>query len=1076
MENRCNLSVTLFKSIRFPRAGTARKSIVFMLLFLVSQLAGIVAYAALPQQGTVTGKVTDRLGDAMVGVTITVKGTTQGVTSDINGIYTITGVPSNATLVYRFVGMGTKEVLYTGQPRIDVTLEESSIGMDEVVVVGYATQTKKTLSGAISSVSSADIVRTPAAQLSEALVGKMAGITSRATDARPGRGVNLQIRNMGTPLFVIDGVPYGGPTGMTSFGLPQGSGQDVFNSLAIEDVESITILKDASAALYGFRAANGVILVTTKTGKRSDMPKINVNGYYGMQNFTRFYQPANAGQHVRGLVESEQNLGRDPSLLYTAAELAKWEAGTEPGYKSYDYKDMVVRKNVPQSYINVNASGGSEKSSYYFSISHLDQQSMIRDFSFGRTNMQVNLDASLAKGLKIGTQISTRLEKSHNVGVPGLDDYFNPFLSILTMWPTESPYANDNPAYIHQTHNVNVNPATYKDDITGWLDMYWRSANVNMFAEYDFDNGLKATGSYSYNYANEDFDGFEYTWNAYKYNSVTDTYYTEPGWGNQNPWREKHKRNVVSRFAKFQLNYIKSFGDHNIMAIAAYERSDYDNQYFVVHTVPSNNYVSQMSFSEQDYLADQWNFEARAGYIGRFNYNYKQKYLVELIARYDGSYLYAPDKRWGLFPAASIGWRISDESFFTSTLGNYIDMLKIRASYGQTGSESGVSAFGYLGGYTYGSGSSVLDGNYVIGLVPRGLPVRNLSWVTNTNANFGIDFGILENKITGQFDVFQRTRTGLPASRYDVLLPSEVGYSLPNENLNSDAHRGIEGMIVYASNVGSVNYTIGINGTLARQRALESYKPRFGNSWDEYRNSAENRWSSITWGYDVMGRFQTQEEINAYPVNIDNQGNKTLLPGDFIFRDVNGDGVINAMDQRPIGYSQGATPYMSFGMVNTVNWKGFNLNLDFQGATMMSYNRNWELRFPFQNNGTSPWFMLADRWRREDPYDPTSKWIPGTYPAIRKDNTAHRNYLSTNNFWMININYFRLKNIELGYSLPRSMVSKLGASNIRVYVKATNLFSIDNVKHLEIDPEISSGSGLVYPQAKLMNFGFNLNF
>ncbi len=442
------------------------------------------------------------------------------------------------------------------------------------------------------------------------------------------------------------------------------------------------------------------------------------------------------------------------------------------------------------------------------------------------------------------------------------------------MWPTEAPYANNNPRYINQTHNVNVNPATYKDDITGWVEEVWHAMNINLNAQYDFPFGLTAKVTGSYNYQNEDFDGMEYTYPAYIYNSITGKYADRaPGstvpYGNQNPWREKHKRNVVSRYAQFQLNYAKQLGDHSITAVAAYERSDYDNAYFVVHSIPSNNSVSLMSFSEQDLLQDQWTVEARAGYIARLNYNYKQKYLLELIGRYDGSYLYAPDKRWGFFSGISAGWRVSQEPFFQNV--KFVNDLKLRVSYGETGSESGINAFDYQPGYNYFSGSSIFNGSYVIGLRPRGLPITQLSWVMNRTKNIGIDFSLLSSKITGQFDVFERKRTGLPAGRYDVLLPSEVGYTLPNENLNTDAVRGMEGIVSYNNKAGAVNYSIAVNGSFARLRSLNTYKPRFGNSWEDYLISAEDRWSGVTgtgndnaFGYHVIGRFQSQGEIDKY--------------------------------------------------------------------------------------------------------------------------------------------------------------------------------------------------------------------
>ncbi|PWV56671.1 TonB-dependent receptor [Chitinophaga sp. S165] len=1029
---------------------------------------------------TYSGTVTDSTGIPIPGATVAVRNSNKGVVTKNDGSFTIQATPGT-TIFVSIVGFQTKEVLLGTQTRLQVTVTSQASNLTDIVVVGYGVQRKASVTGAVSTLKSDDLVRTPSTTTSAALVGKMPGITARATDSRPGNGTNIQIRNLGNPLFVIDGVPYTGSTTPTAFGFTTGSGQDIFNNLGLDDIENITILKDASASIYGLRASNGVVLVTTKKGRKNEQPSINLSGYYGFQNFTRYPYPANAGQYVRALLESEQNLGRDPSLLYSPTELSKWEAGTEKGYKSYDYYKEVLRPNVPQYYISANASGGSQRSSYYMSVSRLKQDAVVKDFSFERTNLQANLETSLAKGLKVGTQISGRLEKRHQVGVPGLDDYFNPFLSIFSMWPTESPYANDNPNYIHQTHNVNVNPVTYRDDVTGYVDEWWRGMNVNLNAQYDFGFGLSMKGVYSYNFLNEEFDGFEYTWNAYRYDPVNDNYYTEPGFGNQNPWRERHKRNVISRYAQFQLNFNRKFGSHNISAVAAYELSDYDNSYYVVHTIPSNNYVPTQYLVEQDYLSDEWSLEARAGYIGRINYDYKSKYLLEVLGRYDGSYLYARGKRWGIFPGVSLGWRLSEEPWLKGRFGNALNDLKLRASYGETGSEIGFSngnppnAFDYLSGYNFNQGGAVLNGSYAIGLRPRGLPVTELSWVKNKTINAGIDFTVWNNRITGQVDVFERRRSGLPAARYDVLLPSEVGYSLPNANLNADATRGIEGMVAYTGQTGKVNYSLAVNATYARLRSVSTYKPRFGNAWDQYRNSIEDRWSNVTWGYHVIGRFESEEQIKTYGVDNDGQGNRTELPGDFQYEDVNGDKIINGLDQRPIGYAQGAQPYVSFGINGSVAWKGITLRFDFAGATMQSFLRDWELRYPFQNNGSSPAYMLTDRWHREDPYNPSSRWISGKYPAIRKDNTTHVNY-AVNDFWITNVRYIRLKNLELGYNFSRDLVKRAGLAGLRVYVNGTNLFSLDNVKEYEIDPEISSTNGLVYPQQRLYNFGFNVSF
>ncbi|MEZ0542817.1 SusC/RagA family TonB-linked outer membrane protein [Fibrella arboris] len=1014
---------------------------------------------------TVSGVVSDDKGEGLPGVNVVIKGTTKGATTDAQGQFSINVPDANTVLVVSFVGYKSQEVTVGSQTRLNIKLIADEQALDEVVVVGYGTQSRGTVTGSVAAVKSEDILRTPAVTTSSALVGRVPGITARQTDARPGGATSIQIRNMGTPLYVIDGIV-------------ADAGQ--FNNLGINDVENISILKDGSAAIYGLRAANGVVLVTTKKGKAGQKPVISLSGYQGWQNFTRYPRPANAYQHVRGLAESDQNRGIATTI--TPAELEKWRVGTEKGYQSFDYYNMVMRPNVPQTYLNGSVSGGSDNVSYYVSASHLNQDALIKDFNFQRSNFQANVEAGLSKKLRIGTQISGRIENRFQTGVPGLDDYFNPFLSIFSMWPTERPYANDNPNYIAQTHNVNVNPATYKKEITGTISELWRAAKANFTAQYDFDFGLALKGTYSYNFTNFDFDGFEYTYDAYTYDAKTDTYNVVPGGGNQNPWRERRKRNIVDRFGQLQATYNKQFGDHGLATVLAYERYDTDNKYLVVHTVPPNNYIPLQSFANQDLLIDEWNVTARAGYIGRINYNYKQRYLVEALGRYDGSFLFAPGRRYGFFPGASLGWRASEEDFFkNSGVGKVVSELKLRASYGRTGSDLIndnfiVAPYSYLPGYNFLQGSAIFNGTYVIGVQPRGLPITTLSWINNVSTNVGIDFGLFNGRLSGTFDVFERKRTGLPASQYDVLLPSEVGYTLPNANLNSDVIRGLEGAVNYSGKVGELSYTVGVNATLARLRSLDIYKPRFGNSWDEYRNSAVDRWANINWGYQVEGRFQSQQQIDDYKVDNDGQGNRTQLPGDFIYKDVNGDGLITSLDERPIGYAEGATPYVNYAFNGTLGYKGFTLRVDVVGASLQTFRREVEQKIPFQNNGTSPAYILEDRWHHADPFNADSPWIAGTYPAVRKDSPSHVNYSRRSDFWVTNVQYLRLRNLEIGYNIPKTFLGKLGVSAMRVYVNGTNLISFDNLKAIEVDPEISSNGALVYPPQRLYNAGFALSF
>lgn len=1031
-------------------------------------LMSVVAFA----QNQVTGHVADATGEPIIGANVTVKGTTVGTITDIDGNFTLEVGSTDGTLVVSFIGYKSAEAAIKGKSPINVILQEDTETLDEVVVVGYGTQNRKSLTGAISDVKSESLTRSVSTTTAGALSGKIAGISTRAKDARPGKGISLEIRNMGAPLYVIDGIPYGGNTGNDWLVNSEVSGNDVFNSLNIEDIESITVLKDASAAIYGLRASNGVVLVTTKKGKKNEKVSINVNGYYGWQNLTRFPELANAEQYTRGLAEAAQNRGEDPNSVYTKEELAKWAAGTEKGYKSYDYYDMIMRKNVPQYHVNASVTGGSERTNYYLSVAHTSQEAMMPDFNYQRTNFQLNLDTKITNRFTIGAQVSGRYEKTNDVGLPGGDGYYSAILAVFKMRPIDSPYANDNPNYIRNidSYRNGYNPAAFRRDIAGYKDSMTRYANINAYAQYDFGFGLTAKATFSYGYTNSRFDGYQYAYQIYTYDEASDTY---NGTNAAGRWRLQIDRSVPTRYMQLQLNYNKQIKDHNISAVLGYEASDYDWSKKTYGTEPSTDYLPLLQMDEINSFGDEWSYEARAGWLARVNYDYAHKYLVELLARYDGSYLYAPSQRWGFFPGASIGWRISEENFF-APLKSVVDDLKIRASIGQTGTESGVSLFGYLSGYNWNQGSAVLDGEYVTGLNQRGLPVTNLSWTKNTTKNIGFDLTMFGNRLTISADAFRKDITGVPAARYDVLLPSEVGYSLPNENLNKQAYIGTEAMATWTDHIGDFNYRVSGNITFSRYRNIESYKPRFSNSWDEYRNSSEDRWGGIYWGYQVIGQFQSEEEIKNYPVNLDGQGNTTLLPGDLIYKDVNNDGVINSMDERPIGFPEGWAPILSFGGNIGLEWKGIDLNIDFSGGAMQGWRQNYELTNAYHNGGNSPAYLLEDRWHRLDLYDPESEWVPGRYPAIRNGEFAYNN--KNSDFWLHNVHYLRISNLEIGYSLPTWMLKPIHAQKVRIYGSVSNLCSFDNVHQYSIDPEITAAAAVVYPQQRTFLVGFNVTF
>lgn len=1031
------------------------------LLLLISLFPG-VSTAQTSGNNTVSGRVTDEKGEPLVGVTIAIKGTTKGTTTDAKGAYSLNITDENAVLIFTFIGYNKQELKVGNKRTINPQLSEDSKGLGEVLVVGYGTQKKESITGAISGVTSKDLERVHASTVSATLAGKMPGVSFRMPDGRPGASANIQIRNLGNPLYVIDGVQ-------------KDAGQ--FNNISPNDIESISVLKDASAAIYGVRAANGVVVVTTKRGKLGTPNTINVDAYTGWQNWSRFPKTVNAYEWMLGKVESDINFDHKTDIK--PEELEKWKAGTEKGYKSFDWYDFIIKKNAPQTSANVSASGGSENINYYFSVTHLGQTSVLgREFTFGRTNIQSNVDAKVAKRFKVGVQINGRIESRDNPGVPGGDDYWAPRFALFRNLPMERPYANDNPKYPNDISHNDQNWAVQTKSISGYWKEDWRVLQTNFTGEYQTPiKGLTLQGRYSYYYADKLMNGHEYTYDVYKYDEATDTY--NRSGGSTNPWRERGTHKVLENVVQGQVNYNNTFGKHTIGGNFITERISRRELDVWVHAVPKNNSLPLLQFADMDTYNDADWVESRIGYIGRFNYNYANKYYLEVAGRYDGSWKFAPGKRWGFFPSISGGWRITEEQFAKNLLGNsnILTDLKIRGSYGELGDDDvGIGAFDYLGGYRYGTSTFINDGTIIRGARDKGVPNNRVSWFTSKIADIGLDYALLNSKVTGSIDWFYRKRSGLLGSKYDVLVPSEIGYNLPNENVNSDAVIGGEISAAYNGRAGQVEYTIGGNFSYARKKFLDSYKPRFGNSLDHYANSRENRWDGIYWGYEVTGQFQSVDEINKYAVDNDGQGNRTMLPGDLIYKDVNGDHKIDGNDMRPIGYATGQNPTVSFGINLGFRWKGIDFAADFSGGSMYSYEQNWEMRWPYQNGGNLLKQFFDERSYRTDPFDINSPWVIGKYPALRFNKGDHNNYNKPSTFWLRNVRYLRLRTLEVGYSLPQAWLERAKIKRIRLYLNTYNLFSIDNVHKLGVEPEVIDPNGLQYPQNKLINVGANLTF
>ncbi len=1015
---------------------------------------------------TVRGNVTSSSDkDMLPGVSIIIKNTTIGVTTDFDGNYSIEA-PVDAILIFSYIGFQRKEVSIEGRATIDVQLDEDVAALDEVVVTGYSTQDKKSITAAISTVTSEDLESVHAgASVSSGLAGKIPGVTFKMADGRPGASAAIQIRNMGNPLFIIDGIQ---------------QDERQFNNISPGDIESISVLKDASAAIYGVRAANGVVVVTTKRGKKNSKNVVNVNAYYGAQNWSRFPDVVD-DSYLYMSKKSEADLNEFGETQITSEELEKYRQGTEMGYQSFNWKDFIIKKNAPLYSINLSTTGGSEKINYYISGTHLKQEAVLGpEFNFERTNIQSNLDANITNRLKVGVQINGRIETTDNPGIPGADDYRLPRFAILRNRPFERPYANDNPEYLNDIGHNETNWALHNKEIGGYSTNIWRVMQSNFNAEYQFGGfaeGLSVKGTYSYSIQDQVLNGHEYTYNAYTYDAENDEYNVTGG--STNPWRERRNRKIIKNVYQAQAQYKKAFGqenDHNVEGLFLVERQEERDQNQWMRSVPENNILPLIYFANLVDFTDYDGEIARIGYIGKFNYNYKQKYFLEVSGRQDKSWKFAPSKRSGFFPSGSIGWRMTEEDWYEKIAGKdpWLAEFKLRASYGVLGDDNiGIGAYDYLPGYNYNVGTSILNGEPVVSARDKGQVVDNLTWFKSKITDIGFDFVLFDGKVTGSYDWFYRLRTGLRGFKYDILIPNELGYSLPDENVNSDAQSGFEGSLGYNDDFGDFNLAVSVNGSFSRGKFIESYKPRFENSWQEYRTSSEGRYNDTRWGYNYIGQFTSQEEINNYPVDIDGQGNRTLIPGDLKYEDINGDGKIDGYDEKPIGYSFGKQPNVNFGLNIRMSYKGIDLTADFSGGSGYSWIQNWETRWAFQNQGALNSIFL-DSWSRQDPSDPNSNWVPGKYPALRYNAGYHSNY-RTSTYWMHNVTYIRARTLELGYSLPQEWLDKVGFQKARFYINGYNLFSIDNLSQFGIDPEVNDENGLQYPQNKFVNVGVNLS-
>ncbi len=1001
---------------------------------------------------TITGRVTDRNGESLPGVTVVAKGTMTGTVTDVDGRYSL-NVPGNINiLVFSFIGMETIEERIEGRTVINVTMAEITVGLDEIVVVGYGTQRRGNVTGSISTIRSEELERIPIPSVSNLLGGKLPGLISVQRSGQPGAdAANLQIRGFGNALVIVDGV------------------ETNFNQIDANQIESITILKDGSASIYGARAGNGVILVTTKRGQVSK-PIFTLNSSYTMSGITRMPDMASAGQYAELMREKHIQSGLPPETApFTQEEVQKYYDGTDPQYPNTNWRKELTRDYAPQQQHNLSVRGGSESIKYFGLFGYLDQETMWKESGgrYQRYNLQSNIDAKILDNLTLEIDIAGRSEdrkfssRSWSTTDRGAlpNNIWGDLWNTTPTAPRSFPDPTKPVAAHHAEQIAGVN-ITANRDLWGYSDSYAEHYFGTLRLNYDFNTikGLSANVFMNYlrNYSTQ--AGFNKAIKVYSYDYASDTYRTAA----ELVQTSLNIRNATDRTitGQLSLNYENTFGqDHNVTGFAMYEAIDSKNNWirarrdgFLTTTIDQ-----LFAGSAENMLSDGAGGEmGRVSYIGRFTYNYMQKYLFESTFRADASARFSEDQRWGYFPSVSLGWRITQEDFMQNL--DALNELKLRTSYGRSGNDA-VAAFQYLAGYAFAR-DYIFEGTRLEqAITSTGLPNPNLTWEEISIYNIGLDFSLFNRKLYGELEAFYRERNGIPANRL-ATVPITFGATLPQENINSLSNRGFELMLGTAGK--ATDFTWDLSGMVSWSRARWIYfeEPEYTDP-DEIRiNKNSGQWTDVRFGYLSDGLFISQEEIDNLGFDQDTRGNETLRPGDIRYVDTNDDGVLDWRDRVEIG--KGITPNWMVGLSANASYKQFDLSFLIQGA--LGHYVNVDM-YP---SGQIPPAQLYDlRWSESN--NDRNALVP------RLGGSTLNNQLS--DYRLIPGSYLRLKNLTFGYNLPRQIANNLKLNNLRIYFAGYNILTVDHLAKYGIDPETPNvNAGMYYPQPKTFVFGVNASF
>ncbi len=1013
------------------------------------------------QKRVITGTITDKNGETLIGANVTEKGTTNGVITDMNGHFTLTLKNTDPTIEISFVGYNSQTIRLANRSNLSIILTEKANMLDEVVAIGYGVQKKSVVTAAISKVDANELGKSTPTNVQNILKGKVSGVQITSQSGQPGTDSKIRIRGTGTvndsePLYIVDGMP-------SSNGI---------NYLNPSDIESIEVLKDAaSAAIYGARGANGVVLVTTKQGSKMQKTTFNYEFTYGVQNPAKKLDLMNSQEYQMMMNEMAANSGKSPYFPTESTVNTDWQ-------KELTYS------NAPITNHKLSLSGGSEYSTYYASFGYIKQSGILaKGFSdYDRYNGRLNYSTTLMNvkerswlnNIVLGTIVSySRMQKTGSD--IGNSESSGIIASMNMLPPTESVYQDD-PNKIAEYNSFYPNYVKSPDgrayniidmrEITNPLADLQVNHNQKTISQVLGSNfnlnvsvlpGLKFKTTYA---LDGSFSSVRRVVPVYDLNTTTK---------NTNSYVEDSKDESFSWQWENTLSYNKSFGLHNLgllagTSMASYQYSNLAGSDYDLLIVDINKAYIDIATADRsnERVSGGASDHKLASVFGRVNYNYDEKYLFEAVARRDGSSNFSDKHKYALFPSVSLGWVLTKENFMKNR-PEWLDFLKLRASWGQNGNES-IGAFGYTSMMSMGY-NAVVNGKVYTGAKPSGYVNSDLKWETSEQTDLGIDFRFLGNALTFSVDYFDKKTNDM---LLDVTLPQYTGFYSMKTNAGTVSNKGVEFDTSYKFKVGEVNFSLGANASYVKNIVTNQGPGLVGldiiggglGGTVTWRESGKPY--GFFYGYVTDGIFQNQAEINNYVTEDGSLKQPNAKPGDVRYKDLDGKNGITGDDRTMIG---NPNPDWTYGLSLDADWKNFDLHAFFQGVEGNDIYKFYRRANITYANWESSWL---ERWHGEG----TSNKYPRVVEGDPNNNTTW-----VSDLFVEDGSYFRLKVLQLGYQLPQSLAQKVFIKKLRFFVQAENLFTITNYSGL--DPEVGTRNGFdggTYPQARTFTFGANIVF